>query len=78
MKDLYFPAKRRKSSLFYLAALDFDPFKLSNSFTKLSSFQLQVPYSNVVLSIKTALFKKEPLKENVIVTKYVTWKRSLY
>jgi len=40
MKDLCFPAKRRKSLLFYPVVLDFNLFKLSSSFIKLLSFQL--------------------------------------
>jgi len=52
--------------------LDFNPFKLSSGFMELLSFQLQVLRNSVVLSVKAALFKKEPLKKSVAVTKHVT------
>jgi len=52
-------------------ALDFNPVKIGNGFIKLLSFQLQVLYSSVMLSVKATFLKKKLLKESVTVTKRV-------
>jgi len=71
MEDLHLLTKRKKSLLFYPVMLGFNPFKLSSGFTELLGFQLQVPRSNVILNVKTALLRKEPLKENVAIIKHI-------
>jgi len=52
--------------------LDFDPVKTGNGFTELLSFQLQIPHSSVMLSVKAAFLGKEPLEEGVVIIKCVT------
>jgi len=51
--------------------LNFDLVKTGGGFIKLLSFQLQVLYGNIVLSVKAALFRKKLLEESVTVTKCV-------